>query len=67
MCIRDSYNMVNMSRNWIGAGLIGLPQMLVALHLPVFLLALGILYWRQQQGLILSRPRKLTTAKVVQA
>ena len=61
------YNMVNMSRNWIGAGLISLPQMLIVLHLPVFLLAIGVLYWRQQQGLIFSRPRKLTTEKAVQA
>ena len=51
------YNMVNMSRNWIGAGHISLPAMLLALHLPVFLAALAILFWRQQQGLIFYKTR----------
>lgn len=51
------YNMVNMSRNWIGAGVISLPGMLLALHLPVFILACLILFWRQQQGLIFYKTR----------
>jgi lipopolysaccharide export system permease protein len=51
------YNMVNMSRNWIGAGQISFIGMLTALHLPVFLLACLILYWRQQQGLIFNKGR----------
>jgi len=61
------YNMVNMSRNWIGTGLISLTNMLITLHLPVFLMAISILYWRQQQGLIFTRPRKITSDKAVQA
>jgi lipopolysaccharide export system permease protein len=61
------YNMVNMSRNWIGTGLISLPKMLITLHLPVFLMAISILYWRQQQGLIFTNPRKITSDKAVQA
>jgi lipopolysaccharide export system permease protein len=61
------YNMVNMSRNWIGTGLISLTNMLITLHLPVFLMAISILYWRQQQGLIFTRPRKITTDKAVPA
>ena len=60
------YNMVNMSRNWIGTGLISLTNMLITLHLPVFLMAISILYWRQQQGLIFTRPRKITSDKAVQ-
>jgi lipopolysaccharide export system permease protein len=61
------YNMVNMSRNWIGTGLISLTNMLITLHLPVFLMAISILYWRQQQGLIFTRPRKITSDKAVPA
>lgn len=61
------YNMVNMSRNWIGTGLISLTNMLITLHLPVFLMAISILFWRQQQGLIFTRSRKITSDKAVQA
>ena len=33
--------------------------MLLGIHLPVFLLAVLILVWRQQQGLFFNRPRQL--------
>jgi lipopolysaccharide export system permease protein len=62
------YNMVNMSRNWIGAGHISLPAMLLALHLPVFLAACAIFFWRQQQGLIFYKTRSFfKTAEVTRA
>jgi lipopolysaccharide export system permease protein len=53
------YNLVNLSRSWVAAGESTLSNMLVGIHLPVFLLAVLILYWRQKQGLLFSRPRKL--------
>ncbi len=61
------YNMINMSRGWISSGLLTFTETLTILHLPVFLTALGILYWRQQQGLIFARPRKIPSDKVIQA
>jgi hypothetical protein len=59
--------MVNMSRGWIANEMMSLTQMLITLHLPVLLLALGILYWRQQQGLIFTKQRKEVSVKVIQA
>jgi hypothetical protein len=47
--------------------MMSLTQMLITLHLPVLLLALGILYWRQQQGLIFTKQRKEVSVKVIQA
>jgi lipopolysaccharide export system permease protein len=61
------YNMVNMSRGWIANEMMSLTQVLITLHLPVLLLALGILYWRQQQGLIFTKQRKEVSVKVIQA
>ena len=55
------YNLVNMSKSWIASGLISMPKMLVVLHVPILLLAFGLLYWRQQQGLIFSRPKGYST------
>lgn len=46
------YNVVNLSRNWVVVGKYDMPQMLLLLHLPVFVLACLILVWRQQQGLL---------------
>ena len=51
------YNMVNMSRNWVVMGKLSMTDMMLALHLPVFLLAWLILYWRQQQGMFFKKRR----------
>jgi lipopolysaccharide export system permease protein len=58
------YNMVNTSRNWIGNGQFSFSGMLLTLHMPVFIVACMILYWRQHQGLIFykSRSTRKTTA-----
>jgi lipopolysaccharide export system permease protein len=60
------YNMVNMSKHWIAGGRISMPAMLITLHLPVLLVSLMILYWRQQQGLVFTKARKPMATKVVQ-
>jgi lipopolysaccharide export system permease protein len=52
------YNLVNMSKYWVAGGKISLPVMLVTLHLPVLLVSLFVLFWRQQQGLGFAKPRK---------
>ena len=59
------YNMVNMSRNWIGAGDISFTHMLLALHLPVFILGCLILFWRQQQGVIFYKARPVMGTSAV--
>jgi lipopolysaccharide export system permease protein len=59
------YNMVNMSRNWIGAGDISFTHMLLALHLPVFILGCLILFWRQQQGVIFYKARPAMASSAV--
>lgn len=51
------YNMVNMSRNWVVMGKLNMAEMMLSLHLPVFLLAWLILLWRQDQGLMFKRRR----------
>jgi lipopolysaccharide export system permease protein len=51
------YNLVNMSRNWVVMGKPSMAEMMLSLHLPVFLLAWFILYWRQEQGLLFKRRR----------
>jgi hypothetical protein len=61
------YNMVNMSKYWVAGGKISLPVMLVTLHLPVLLVSLLILYWRQQQGLVFTKRRKTPVSQAVRA
>jgi lipopolysaccharide export system permease protein len=51
------YNIVNLSRNWVAMGKISMGEMLLMLHLPVFLIAWLILYWRQEQGLVFKKRR----------
>ena len=51
------YNMVNLSRSWVAAGEYTMSSMLLGIHLPVFLAAVGILYWRKKQGLLFGRVR----------
>jgi lipopolysaccharide export system permease protein len=53
------YNFVNMSRNWVVVGKLGMTDMLLALHLPVFVLACLILLWRAQQGMMFKRNRRM--------
>ncbi|NDC61652.1 MAG: LPS export ABC transporter permease LptF [Betaproteobacteria bacterium] len=52
------YNLVNLSRTWVASGEYAMGPMLVGMHLPVFLLAVLILYLRQQPALF-QRARKL--------
>jgi lipopolysaccharide export LptBFGC system permease protein LptF len=59
------YNMVNMSRNWIGSGQISFTSMLLSLHLPVFLAACVMLFWRQRQGLIFYKTRPFMKSTTV--
>ena len=61
------YNMVNMSKYWVAGGKLSLPVMLIMLHLPVLLVSLMILYWRQQQGLVFTKPRKPVATEALQA
>jgi lipopolysaccharide export system permease protein len=61
------YNLVNMSKSWVSSGLISMPKMLIFLHLPIFLLAFGLLYWRQQQGLIFSRSNRPNSVRMATA
>jgi lipopolysaccharide export system permease protein len=58
------YNMVNLSRSWVAAGEYTMSSMLLGIHLPVFLAAVGILYWRQKQGLLFSRVRPTRLGQV---
>jgi lipopolysaccharide export system permease protein len=59
------YNLVNMSKYWVAGGKISLPAMLVTLHLPVLVVSLLVLYWRQQQGLVFAKPRKTAAVQSV--
>jgi lipopolysaccharide export system permease protein len=59
------YNLVNMSKYWVAGGKISLPAMLVTLHLPVLVVSLLVLYWRQQQGLVFAKPRKTVAVESV--
>ena len=52
------YNFVNMSRNWVVVGKLSMTDMLITLHLPVFVLAWLILIWRSQQGLVFKIRRR---------
>jgi len=57
------YNFVNMSRNWVVVGKLGMSEMLLWLHLPVFVLACLILIWRSQQGMFFKTRRRLNVAQ----
>jgi lipopolysaccharide export system permease protein len=45
------YNLVNLSRTWVASGEYAMVPLLVGMHLPVFVLAVLILYGRQQPSL----------------
>jgi lipopolysaccharide export system permease protein len=45
------YNLVNLSRTWVASGQYTMGPLLLGMHLPVFLLAVSVLYWRQQPSL----------------
>ena len=55
------YNFVNTSRNWVVVGKLSMSEMLLSLHLPVLMLALLILIWRSQQGLVFKTKRRVPT------
>jgi len=42
------YNMVNVTRSWVGSGKLDVWVGMTALHVPVLLMALGILWMRQE-------------------
>jgi lipopolysaccharide export system permease protein len=42
------YNLINLTQAWVGGGRLGLAGALLGLHGAAFLLALGLLRWREQ-------------------
>jgi len=52
------YNLINVSRNAVASGQWSMSGMLVLLHLPVFLLVLLVLWWRNEQMGLFPRVRK---------
>ena len=52
------YNLINLSRNLVASGQWNLPSMLVALHLPVFMLSLLGLWWRKEQASLVQMAQK---------
>jgi lipopolysaccharide export system permease protein len=41
------YNFINLSQAWVGSGRVGLGAVLVLGHGGAFVLALGLLWWRE--------------------
>jgi lipopolysaccharide export system permease protein len=42
------YNVINLSQAWVGAGKLGMGSALLLFHGGAFVLALGLLWWREQ-------------------
>ena len=40
------YNLINLSQAWVSSGRIGMGGVLAAVHGSAFLLAIGLLWWR---------------------
>lgn len=41
------YNVINLTQAWVGSGKIGMVAVLVGVHGSAFLIALGLLFWRE--------------------
>jgi lipopolysaccharide export system permease protein len=41
------YNIINLSQAWVGSGKLGMGSALVIAHGSAFLIAMGLLWWRE--------------------
>jgi lipopolysaccharide export system permease protein len=48
------YNVINLTQAWVAGGKVGMGTMLAATHGSAFLLAIGLLWWREHPH---TRPR----------
>jgi len=56
------YNLINLSQAWVATERIGMGGALVSLHGGAFMLALGLLWWRDHAAVLSLRPRRSAAA-----
>jgi lipopolysaccharide export system permease protein len=56
------YNLINLSKVWVGGGRVGMGSALVGLHGGGLLLALALLWWRDHAAVFRLRPRRAAVA-----
>jgi lipopolysaccharide export system permease protein len=49
------YNLINLTQAWVASGRVGMGPLLVVLHGVTFLMALGLLWWREHGAVIRMR------------
>jgi len=58
------YNLINLSQAWVGSGRFGLGTALAGLHGTAFVLALGMLWWRDHAAVVRLLPRRTRGAAI---